>query len=277
MGLVLLSVIAIIVSLVVLAGLATLTIPGRPLDAPPGQPTPAAAVPTSLGDVRACAGSDFDSNNGRCGRNRANTSFQAKQIACSANVTSAESPAVRLTLLYNGKMVTRTDAQTQRHGTSFAAYAGFSLGDVNLPGGRWTCQFDIGQHEKSAPFQLNGPTGQLLYTSACDINNLTSPSGVLLCTQDQAQISNSSGVACTAVVAGALDRQVKLDMVFDGASGQPVTRSFYGTADTQLFGAAGRVGPTDVNASGSTMPAGSYTCTWSVDGQQVGQKKFQVQ
>jgi hypothetical protein len=273
-----LSVVLIAISGAVLLSMALITLPAlagpapRPGVAPPGQST------ASIGDVRACSGNDFNTGDERCSRNRANQSFQTKQLACSATVSTpaAQAPDVQFTLLYDGKAVTKSSAQTKRVGSSYSAYYGFALGDVTLPGGTWGCEFALASQRKDVNFRIDGPTGSLLYASACDANDTASPNGALLCSKDQSSISGPDGIACTAIVAGALNRQIKLDVVYGAGSGQPYTHTFSGTADSQLFPASGQVGPSDVGGTGSSMPSGSYTCTWSVDGHQVGQKAFKV-
>lgn len=278
-----LCVVVIAVCVAVMLGLAVVSAGAQGTAGTGAPPTsqPSGSGSATLSDVRACAWDDFDTGAGHCRRNRAGTSFQAAQIACSAAVaTTGGEPAVRFSLMYDGKEVAETNAQLQSNDSKgYSAYAGFGLGgDVKLPGGQWGCQFQVSQQRKSASFRLDGPTGQLLYSSACSGDDVASANGLILCTRDETQISSPSSVACTAVVANAQGKQVRLDVSYQASGGgQPASRSFNGTADSALFGASGQVRPQDLGISGSTMSAGSYTCTWSVDGAQVGQKKFTVQ
>jgi hypothetical protein len=278
---VLVSLVLIALSAAVMVGMAYLTLPLAAGEVPDGQGGRGAAQPGGeavLRDVRACSVDDFDSNNDRCSTNRAGKTFQTSQIACSATIaTPDQAPRVTFTLLYKGNPVQNSDAQVKRHGGTYAAFSGFSIGDMSLPGGQWACRFTIPKQQHDAEFRIDGPTGPLLYASACDTGQVTSPNGVLLCRSDNTVIKGPDSIACTAIVAGALKHQVKLDITFTPAGGQPVTRSFYGTANSELFGASGRIDPSSVNATTSTMPVGSYTCTWSLDGQQIGQRSFQVQ
>lgn len=274
------SLLVIVLSVGVLAGLAWLTLPIRPAGATIGGATQVPSSRATLVDVRACSVDDFDSNNDRCGTNRAGKTFQTNQVACSATVQapSGTPPPVAFTLLYGGKPVMAGSAQLRRHGSVYAAYSGFSLGDVTLPGGRWGCRFSVPKQQQDIGFQINGPNGPLLYNYACSASDVSSPSGIVLCRTDQNVVKAPQSIACTAVVTGALHRQVKLDVAFDGAGSTPAaTRSSYGTADSELFGASVRLGPSDFGAPSVTMPPGAYTCTWSLDGQQIGQKQFQVQ
>jgi hypothetical protein len=234
---------------------------------------------SGFSNLQVCTAADFNQSTGTCRANAAGGgALQTNQFVCTATLAAsgqAQQPSFNLS--YAGHdLGSATPNGKQNQDGSFAVFAGYSLSSIHeLPGGRWTCKFTFAGSSKSLSFRTSGPGGPLLYQSACISTGIDSSTA--LCGQDQSTLTSPSSISCTAVVVGAEQKQVKLDFVYQG--GGPV-QGFSRTAnpqpDREFYAASITLQPQDVALSTTTMPPGKYTCLWSIDGRQVGEKDFQV-
>lgn len=224
-------------------------------------------------NLQACAVASFDQQSRTCKRNQTSSVFQTDRMVCIARVIGNVGQQVTSTVTFQGHEVLRSSKALTSTNSSHVLGISIAPGK-SLPGGDWSCTFSLNGRSESIGFQLNGPTGSLLYSSACDLREIVSPDH-LICKQDRVTISGARAVACTAVMSGAENREVEVDLIYAGGQVQPFTRSDNGTVRNQLVPASLAVQASDIGTA-SAMPAGRYTCRWLIDGRQVGQKDFQI-
>lgn len=223
--------------------------------------------------VEACAAASFDQQSHTCKQGQASGTFQTDEMVCLANVVGNSGQQVSSSVSYQGHEVLRSSKPLS--GSYAADVVGFSIAPGKaLPGGKWSCTFSLNGRSQSVNFRLVGPTGNLLYGSACDMKDIVSASHPI-CKQSRDTIATAQAVACTAVVSGAVNSEVEIDLAYGGGPLPPFTRSTSGTVGNQLVPAVLAMQASEVGAI-TQMPAGHYTCRWLIDGHQVGQKDFQI-
>jgi hypothetical protein len=224
-------------------------------------------------NLQACAMASFDQQSRTCKHNQASSAFQTDRMVCIARVIGNVGQQVTSTVTFQGHEVLRSSKALTSSSSSDVLGISIAPGKA-LPGGDWSCRFSLNGRSQSINFQLNGPTGSLLYSSACDLREIVSANH-LICKQDRDTITGARAIACTAVVSGAENRVVEVDLVYGGGQVQPFTRSDNGTVSNQLVPVGLALQASDIGTSGA-LPAGHYTCRWLIDGRQVGQKDFLV-
>ncbi|MGH7883155.1 MAG: hypothetical protein ACREN8_09670 [Candidatus Dormibacteraceae bacterium] len=226
-------------------------------------------------NLQVCSSTDFNQTSGVCGTNRRGQTFQATHLVCSTELTAA-SPTVSSALLYQGQEVASGPLQPNSGNSGRAFSFGYNLGERPLPGGDWSCRFGLGSVTQEIKFQLQGPTGTLLYPAACSNLQEEPTSGAPLCRQSMEQINSPSELVCSDVIFGSKGKEVAIELSYTGGSAPHFARTSAGVATTPLFPNVGAFAPADVGQPTPTMPPGSYSCRWTIDGQSAGSKDFSV-
>lgn len=225
-------------------------------------------------NLQVCSLSSVDQNSGICRANQARTPFQTDVVFCSADLVGTAGQTVTGALAYRGQTI-RSDSAQLKTGPTSVSFAFAIAPNKLLPGGAWSCRFSLAGQTQSVSFTMRGPTSNFLYQAACDATQVVSPSGIAMCGQDQGVITQSNAIACTALLVGDQGKDAQLDVVYSGGQVAAFTKTYPLTPNNELFPASKQVPASELGNSGS-IPAGSYACRWSVDGQQVGEKDFQV-
>lgn len=229
---------------------------------------------SNLRNLRVCTAANFDLQNSVCKRNQASSELQTDRLLCSADVIGNIGQQLTVRVLYQSHQILHFDKII--HGSKLSGFSAITLAPGKpLPGGDWSCEFSVSGQSAMIHARLNGPSGSLLYASACEANEVVSVSGLQSCSQDRDIITRPNALACTAIVRGAENRDVEVDLAYSGGERQAFTRAAKGIANLYIFPAGLTLQAADVGSL-ALMPVGHYTCRWLVAGQEIGMKEFQV-
>lgn len=242
-------------------------------------PIPADTGPIS--SVRICGDAAFDASEKQCRRDERDHPITDGKVHCTSIVKAGGPGQIRVRWLYEGSLA--YSVETESTGTREPLDANLTFGPHPLPGGTWRCEIS-GIGNASVDFRGAGPTGPLMYTSACDSAHVAALNAIHPCNADEGDqpFHNLASVTCSALFTGVAGRKLGLEIVFDGKFQAAASQST-GFTTRQSAEATGSVLSATLPLSGRDMtlrdeplPPGPYACRWLVDGVEVGRRPFTV-
>src|SRR5437763_10688797 len=111
---------------------------------------------------------------------------------------------------------------------------------------------------------------------ACDAQQAVQIGGSATCTEKQTTVQKPPAILCSALITDAENKDVRVEVVPQGGSGQAVAQSSKKPQD-EFYLAAVSLDATQLAQGATAILPGSYLCRWSVNQKAVGQAAFQVQ
>jgi hypothetical protein len=139
-----------------------------------------------------------------------------------------------------------------------------------LPGGNYSCAFDLGRSHKAASFVSRGPTGPVVDIEVCETNNAFTYGTFPVCRSDEsgAPIATSSDLVCDGILPDDTGRTVYV-VAAAADDGTIVAQS----------GRAVESGPLEqrsLRIPRSALHAGDYSCQFLLDGTVAAEQHFQI-
>jgi len=217
-----------------------------------------------LDEVRVCGTSGFDRGDAAC-RADQRSGIRSSTIYCSARTSDHAGDTFTGRLTYRGIPFPVQKGRISRDG-NVNTY--LTIGGGPFPGGPWRCDVSAGSEKASVSFTTNGPSGPVTSVSACLTKNTVLAGPVRACRSDaSATLPATDAITCSAVYSLAKGKQARADVLFDGKpTGLTLTRTV--PLAVSVFGV-------QVSKPGG-LPAGRYTCVFSLDGKKAATKSFRV-
>jgi hypothetical protein len=221
----------------------------------------------------ACSANNYDPVNQICNRDDSRHPFSTDYFICSAQVNNALQKNRKEQISYDSHEVLSHTVPIQENVSTKSV--GYSLGSgKSLPGGVWKCSLSIDSVVKTISVIIDGPSGEILYASVCSSNDVQRI-GPILCEKDEPSIVQPTSVACTAMLRNLTDKAVEIRLSLYGSEQKSRVITSAGVANTTLYNGFIVADSLDF-VHADVMTPGNYSCTWSVSGQVVARKDFQV-
>lgn len=225
-------------------------------------------------NLQACSLENFDQDRNVCRSNQATQGVHGQALMCSATLRGKVGDRSTARITYR-KHVVASDHLDMREAVAPVRY-GYTLGPNDLPGGQWACEFSVHGQTQRLAIQVNGPTSSFLYPMACDAQQAVQIGGSATCTENQTTVQKPPAILCSALITDAQNKDVRVEVVPQGGSGQAVAQSSKKPQDEFYLAAVG-LDATQLAQGATAILPGSYLCRWSVNQKAVGQAAFQVQ
>jgi len=231
--------------------------------------------------VRICGDATFDESARQCRQDQRDRPITDGKVHCTSIVKAGTPGQIRVRWLYEGSLA--YSVATDSSGTREPLDANLTFGPHPLPGGAWRCEIS-GIGSASVSFRGAGPTGPLMYASACDTAHVATLNTIHPCNSDEGDqpFHNLDSVTCSALLTGVAGKKLRFEVVFDGTFQAGPSKSTGFTAE-HTADATGSVVSVNLALTGRDMtlrdgplPVGPYACRWLVDGVEVARRPFTV-
>lgn len=232
----------------------------------------AGGVPEGLTEVRVCTKGTFDAKRKECAEDERSRPLRARDFYCSARVGDRKGRSLVLRLLASGELVYTKRLVVPGNSVSVFGHLfrleGTPFGDQPLLGGPWRCEIAVGGERLAARFLSAGPTDLVLDVRACRSRLTVSRGGASLCRRDESEapIPSSLSVTCSALVAGAKGKAVRVDFRHAGR----VAGTFRARIPHVSTPVAAHL------SSQEKLPPGRYACRFLLGGRPVLTKPFTI-
>jgi hypothetical protein len=220
---------------------------------------------TGLTDLRVCGSGSFDKAMGRCAAN-STKGLRTSTLYCSVKTTQHTGDQFTGTFRYKGRAFPTQRGKVSGDGW---IYTYLTIGGGSFPAGPWTCTVTAGKDRAQLGFTSAGAAGAVSGLAACLTSRTVLAGSVRACKQDDGKraLPATSGVTCSAVYALASGKTAKAEVLYDGEpTGLEVVKQV--PLPVSVFGV-------QVSKPGG-LPAGDYSCVFSLDGKRVATKRFSV-
>jgi hypothetical protein len=222
-------------------------------------------------DLRVCAYQAFSKALKICTRDERNVVLVSSRVACSVSLVVEQPGIFTAQMTYDGSTVYsyRLSLLPGVH----HPWVDENVGNVPLPGGEWGCVFSFEQATAQASFMSGGTTGSVLGVSVCLASDtVTWGTRHLACRSDESSkpLPPTDAIACSALFVQQLGRRLQVLLLTPGPD--RVAPAIL-TIDQSIWSAWPTFRPA---TSGSTFPAGTYVCRFSLDGVVVAEKPFSI-
>jgi len=229
--------------------------------------TASASSQKRLEAVRICGASALDKRAGECTKDESKKPIVSSQFNCSARA-QGEQPGERFEgrFAYRGRVFPAygTSVSKNRRGV----YIFLTAGPNPMPGGRWSCELQIGPEKVRKAFASGGPVAPILYVAACRSSRTVPAGPVRVCRRDDSRtpFPGTEAVSCSAVFAGGKGKLVGIEFLREGKE------AFSGDFELPLpVTAAGpRITPSP------RLQPGRWACRWSLAGRVLATKQFRI-
>ncbi len=212
----------------------------------------------ALRDLRVCGNNVVRFSGSQCARDERSTPLRAGELDCSVSLAVRRPTFFRAAITYNGAL--QYDyTEVVKPGTR-RRVIGVYMHNTQMPAGSYACRFDLGSRHLGATFRSAGPSGNLLGPAAClgahSVNESECPHD-----ESASPLPPTNSVSCSAVFARKSGRTAQIALLDPDGS---VLQSH----SVALHYPITEAGAT-FTASSGTFAAGSYSCRFSVAGQQA--------
>lgn len=218
-----------------------------------------------LSEARVCGSAAFSTGGARCIVDE-RAGFRSNALHCSARAEGLEGKR------YTGKFSFQGKTFPVRTGTVPGdgwIYTSLRLPGGTFPAGKWGCTLDADGTAARVGFQTTGASGTLTNASVCPTSRTLVAAGIRACRTDlsASRLAATPAITCSAVYSLAAGRTASAKLLYGGRpTGLSLQRKL--PLPVSVLGM-------QVEKAGG-LPAGSYTCVFSLDGEKLGQKSFRL-
>jgi hypothetical protein len=219
----------------------------------------------SLTDAHVCGSATFSEAAARCTTDE-RAGVLSSTLHCSARVRGLAGTGYTGTFSFRGRAFPTQKGVVRGDGW---IYTSLSIKGGTFPAGAWICRISASGNRTVVAFRTTGATGTLTATAACPTTVTVLTSGVRACNDDRSTrtFAPTSRVTCSGVYSLGEGRHASASLLYKGRPTGLVLR---------------RILPHPVSVFGMQverkdgLPAGRYTCVFSLDGKQVATKPFSI-
>ncbi|CAN5455339.1 hypothetical protein BH23ACT6_BH23ACT6_00220 [soil metagenome] len=245
-------------------------------DAQPTGPQPADS--DLITDLAMCGDDTYDEDSDACPGMDAD--FTTPALHCTAQAQLEEAGPLEVRFYRNGGLafVAAAEIPQEAVGTQAPLFADVNVGELDLPGGDWTCEMQIGASTReTGQTSVNGPAERFSSGRACNNADTFSAQGVTHCTSDVPTLqTNTEEIGCSAVLTDTLDAEMEIRAEWETDAEGAGERSL-GSVNSPagILVAHGFMTSQAVTGTAEFAP-GTYRCRFLVDGEDVGAHEFTV-
>jgi hypothetical protein len=236
-------------------------------------------TPPTLSHARVCALTFFgaglwDYRRGECYHDERAKLEPASQYACSVRYRAPRRTRLVARLLYEDRLqrtqtTSVSGSGTGRIGIGFAALKEQNSDELEsaLPGGRYRCDFSLGNRRIAIRFRSPGPMLPVLAASSCPTST-TLEGACDYFEGAQPFHPPSHSITCSAIFARLQGHSVEIQFLREGVL-------IYAARDRLDYPITSHWAHTSAGR-GQTLPAGDYVCRFLLDGASVAEKRFSL-
>lgn len=223
------------------------------------------SIPDGISQIRVCTDQALEKS--ACTKDERDAPIVASRFNCSVRVGNRAGKTIDWRFLLEGQEVTSyTRTIPKGRGTMVVwVVAQPEQAKWPLPGGNWSCAATLGGRRLSASFRSGGPTARVQALAVCRTSDtVETSSGTRVCARDAggAPISDTY-VTCSAGLVNARGSTVALTVLRNGLQ--------------VLHEGPIRI-PKVMTSIGAALhlPAGSYLCSFALDGRRAATRSFTI-